>query len=247
MCTPIVTIVIATYNSGKTIRTALQSVADQTYQNWECLVVDGASNDGTIDIVKEFASNNERFKYISDRDRGIYDAFNKGWKYAKGVWVYYLGSDDLIEMDGLEILMAEEDRSYAILNGYTRLVRLDGSTRIVKPNLPKFGIHQGMVMRREVMEEMGGFDEKYKIQSDYDLMVRIINAGYKMKVIDGVVGNFVIGGTSQSLKNLWVYFRERYDIDKKYKLIKHPFMEAIETITRKGGSIIWSSIKKKFK
>ena len=244
---PKVTIVIASYNSENTIRAALQSVKDQTYCDWECLVVDGASRDNTIKIVKQFSEGDTRFRYISEVDNGIYDAFNKGWKNANGKWIYYLGSDDLIEKEGLRLLMKEEEDFYAILNGYTRMVRLDGTERIVKPKLPKFGIHQGMVMRKDVMEVMGGFDEKYKIQADYDLMVRIINADYKMKVIDAIVGNFIIGGTSQSLKSQWNYFLERYDIDKKYKLIEYPLFEATSTVIKKVGSLIRSRIKIYFK
>ena len=93
------------------------------------------------------------------------------------------------------------------------------------------------------MASLGGFDEKYKIQADYDLMVRIINEGYKMKVIDAVVGNFIIGGTSQSLRSQWKYFLERYDIDKKYILIKYPLFEAATTVMIKVGSLIRSRIK----
>lgn len=247
MGSPKVTIVIASYNSGKTIGKALQSVKDQSFQDWECLVVDGASKDETVGIVEEFAKKDNRFRCVSESDRGIYDAFNKGWRNANGKWIYYLGSDDLIEREGLQLLMKEEDDSYAILSGYTRLVRLDGTERIVKPGLPKFGIHQGMVMRRDVMEQLGGFDEKYRIQADYDLMVRIINAGHDMKIVEGIVGNFVIGGTSQSLKNQWKYFLERYHIDKKYKLINYPLLEASETVIRKVGSLIRSNINIKIK
>ena len=244
MNNPKVTIVIASFNSGKTIREALLSVKNQSFQDLECLVVDGASKDDTIEIVQEFVDKDPRFRYISEPDNGIYDAFNKGWRNAKGKWVYYLGSDDIIEKEGMRILMEEEDESYAILSGYTRLVRLDGSTRIVKPGLPKFGIHQGMVMKRDVMKKMRGFDEKYRILADYDLMVRIINAGYNMKVVDNIVGNFVVGGTSQTLTNQWKYFLERYDIDKKYKMLKHPFLEASETVARKIASLLFTEIKK---
>ena len=89
-----VSIIIATYNSEKTLRRALDSVLNQTYQDWECIVVDGASKDNTIEIVKEYVSKDTRFRYVSEPDHGIYDAFNKGWKMAKGEWVMYLGSDD---------------------------------------------------------------------------------------------------------------------------------------------------------
>ena len=244
MGSPKVTIVIASYNSGKTIGKALQSVKNQSFQDWECLVVDGASKDETVGIVEEFAKKDNRFRCVSESDRGIYDAFNKGWRNANGKWIYYLGSDDLIEREGLQLLMKEEDDSYAILSGYTRLVRLDGTERIVKPGLPKFGIHQGMVMRRDVMEQLGGFDEKYRIQADYDLMVRIINAGHDMKIVEGIVGNFVIGGTSQSINSQWKYFLERYEIDKKYRLLDHPFIEALGTVAKKTMSLLFTRLKK---
>ena len=78
-----VSIIVATYNSDKTLRQALDSVLNQSYQDWECIVVDGASKDSTIDIVKEYVSKDSRFRYISEPDNGIYDAFNKGWKMAK--------------------------------------------------------------------------------------------------------------------------------------------------------------------
>ena len=108
--------------------------------------------------------------------------------------------------------MKEEDANTAILSGDTNLIRLDGSIRCLKSGLPNLGCHQGMVMLRDVIEQMKGFDEQYHIIADYDLIVRIINAGYKMKLVHVVVANFVIGGTSQALKNVPVYFKERYEI-----------------------------------
>lgn len=95
-----VSIIIATYNSEKTLRRALDSVLNQSYQDWECIVVDGASKDNTIGIVKEYVKKDSRFRYISEPDHGIYDAFNKGWKMAKGEWVMYLGSDDRLTTNG---------------------------------------------------------------------------------------------------------------------------------------------------
>lgn len=104
-----VSIIIATYNSEKTLKRALDSVLNQSYQDWECIVVDGASKDNTIGIVKEYVSKDARFRYISEPDHGIYDAFNKGWKMAKGQWVMYLGSDDEYTKDGIKVLMENSD------------------------------------------------------------------------------------------------------------------------------------------
>ena len=233
-----VSIIIATYNSERTIKRALESVMNQTYQNWECLVIDGNSKDKTIEIVNNFVKLDSRFRYISESDNGIYDAFNKGWQKAKGKWIYYLGSDDWLEEDGLRLLMKEEDANAVILSGDTNLIRLDGSIRCLKSGLPNLGCHQGMVMLRDVIEQMKGFDEQYHIIADYDLIVRIINVGYKMKLVHVVVANFVIGGTSQALKNVPIYFKERYEINKKFLMIKNPLLSTINTVLKKSISVI---------
>ena len=120
-----VSIIIATYNSEKTLRRALDSVLNQSYQDWECIVVDGASKDNTIGIVKEYVSKDARFRYISEPDHGIYDAFNKGWKMAKGEWVMYLGSDDEYTKDGIKVLMENSDGADVV---YGNVILRDFST-----------------------------------------------------------------------------------------------------------------------
>ena len=94
MKNPKVSIIIATFNAAKTLSIAMNSVMKQTFQDWECIIVDGASKDNTVEIVKSYVNRDSRFRYISEPDKGIYDAFNKGWKMAKGEWIYYLGADD---------------------------------------------------------------------------------------------------------------------------------------------------------
>ncbi|MBR1519643.1 MAG: glycosyltransferase [Bacteroidaceae bacterium] len=238
MGNPLVTIIIASYNSGKTIRRALDSVETQTLQDWECLIVDGASKDDTIDIVKEFAAQDARFRYISEPDKGIYDAFNKGWKNARGEWIYYLGSDDWLEPKGLQGLANEAERKFAIISGDTNLIRTDGSVRILLSGMPNLGCHQGMIMQRCIMEEMGGFDMKYKIIADYDLIVRILNRDKGMKIVHVVVANFQVGGTSQSLSNILTYSKERYEINKKFGMLKHPLISTVKTVLKKYGSVL---------
>ena len=99
---PLISIIIATYNAEETLHDALESVLNQSFQDWECLVVDGASKDNTVKIIEEFCKHDKRFRFISEPDKGIYDAFNKGWRMAKGEWIYYLGADDLLLKDALE-------------------------------------------------------------------------------------------------------------------------------------------------
>lgn len=206
-----VSIIIATYNSGKTLRCALDSVLHQSYQDWECIVVDGASKDNTIEIVKEFVSKDSRFRYISEPDQGIYDAFNKGWKMAKGEWVMYLGSDDRLTQNGFTEVFEDDYPDYDIISGDVFIEKIDGS---VKPNISEgyAGSHQGKFARPSLLERMNGFDEQYRILADKDLMVRMEKAGVKIFNSHHFVAYFVMDGASQNIKGEWKRYKERVKI-----------------------------------
>ena len=99
-----VTIIIAAYNAETTIERALKSVKSQNFENWECLIIDGASKDKTIEIVQTIIKSDSRFQLFSEPDKGVYDAFNKGWRLAHGDWIYYLGCDDELLPNGISAL-----------------------------------------------------------------------------------------------------------------------------------------------
>ena len=206
-----VSIIIATYNSEKTLRRALDSVLNQSYQDWECIVVDGASKDDTIDIVKAFVNKDSRFHYISEPDHGIYDAFNKGWKMAKGEWVMYLGSDDRLTQNGFTEVFKDDYPDYDIISGDVFIEKIDGS---VKPNISEgyAGCHQGKFARPSLLERMNGFDEQYKILADKDLMVRMEKAGVKIFNSHHFVAYFIMNGASQKISNEWKRYKERVKI-----------------------------------
>ena len=216
-----VSIIIATYNSGKTLRRALNSVLNQTYQDWECIVVDGASKDDTIDIVKAFVNKDSRFHYISEPDHGIYDAFNKGWKMAKGEWVMYLGSDDRLTQDGFTEVFKDDYPDYDIISGDVFIEKIDGS---VKPNISEgyAGCHQGKFARPSLLERMNGFDEQYRILADKDLMVRMEKAGVKIFNSHHFVAYFAMDGASQNIKGEWKRYKERVKIYRNNNISTFP-------------------------
>ena len=224
MRNPKITIVIATYNSEKTIGTALKSVAEQSLQDWECIVVDGASKDRTIEIVKEFI-NDSRFCYISEPDKGIYDAFNKGWKMAKGEWVYYLGSDDYLINSGLANLLRDSS-SYDIIGGGVLLIR-DGYPAKVQLTRGIRGCHQAFIVKRELFPLLNGFNQNYKLFADTDFLIRAYNSGYKVLNRNIIVAGFSLGGASQSFKVLNRVFIERYKIYKSNNYTKFPLLYCI--------------------
>ena len=239
---PKVSIIIATYNSGKTARAALESVHSQSFQDWECIVVDGASKDDTLEIVKEYCERDSRFRYISEKDHGIYDAFNKGWKMAKGEWVHYLGSDDTLTADGMERVAAELDDQYSIVTGDVYLHRADGTVK-EQQYLGFFGCHQGVLMQRKVIDVMGGFDERYSILGDYDLMARTCHAGYKAMNVRVLLANFTVGGASQKIGAQWEIMKERYQIDKINQIERFPLLNAFKRFLLMSLTGIYRTIK----
>ena len=103
MYKPLISIIIPTFNSEVTLDIALESIINQTYDNLEILILDGLSTDKTIEISKEYQNKFSELRIFSEKDKGIYDAMNKGINYAKGEWLYFMGSDDsLFESTTLE-------------------------------------------------------------------------------------------------------------------------------------------------
>lgn len=179
MSNPKISIIVATFNSEKTLRIALDSVKNQSFQDWECIVVDGVSKDNTVKIVEEYEAIDARFRHISEPDKGIYDAFNKGWKLAKGEWVYYLGSDDQVTENGLAELIAVATPEASVVYGDMYALFEDGSERYVKARPAKqmtyimAPSHQGMITRKSLIEAENGFDLQFKVRADFDLTQRI--------------------------------------------------------------------------
>lgn len=242
---PIISIIIATYNSGKTIRRALDSVKSQSFQDWECVIVDGASKDDTMDIVREYANNDSRFRYVSEPDHGIYDAFNKGWKMAKGEWVHYLGSDDRLTMDGFNQLLATPNLDdYEVVSGNCYIEKIDGT---IKENISKGfdGCHQGKVTRKTTLERFGGFDERFSIMADADLMIRMEKTGVKILNVNSFVAYFVMTGASQQLKGILKRAKEWYFIYKNNN-IANPLKKSVRIFFMTFVSISYRNVKKMF-
>lgn len=233
---PHLSIVVATYNSGKTLRSALESVFTQTFQNWECIIVDGASSDDTLEIAKEYVARDQRFRYISESDNGIYDAFNKGWKMAGGEWIHYLGSDDRLVQDGFQKLFSQ-DIDADMIGGGVYLVR-NGERDKLQYTQSADGCHQGFIVKKEVIDKLGGFDESYKIAADKDLLVRIATQGYRVINYKIPIAYFYIGGVSQKFSSLTLVNIERYKIYKRNYYKQFPLVKCICLYFCSLGSII---------
>lgn len=226
---PLVSIVTASFNSANTIRDALQSVTNQTYSNIEHIVVDGLSADKTLEIVKEFS----KVVLVSEKDRGVYDAFNKGWKLAKGEIIAFLNADDFYtnsEVVEKMVEMLEKKSAGAVWADLDYVNRLNPEKiiRHWKSSDYKMGnffrgwapAHPTFFARRELYEKFGGFDEQFKIAADYELMLRFLDVNKVLGVYlpETAVKMRVGGMSNRSIKNILRANWEVYLAFKKNKL-----------------------------
>lgn len=183
-----ISIITATYNSGKTLRDTIESVLSQTYNDFEHLIIDGGSKDNTLEIIKEYEPKyNGRLQWISEPDRGLYDAMNKGIRMASGDVVGILNSDDFYSSDKiLETLSSALDKSGADAvygdihfvndNDLSRCVRYYSSKKFRrwKMRLGWMPAHPSFYCRRSVYEKYGAFDISFKIGADFENLLRLI-------------------------------------------------------------------------
>lgn len=210
-------IVTVTYNSGKTVEQTIKSVLLQSYSNFEYIIIDGASTDNTLEIVKKYAELDKRIRYISEPDKGIYDAMNKGIEMATGDAVALLNSDDYYESDALEKIAdyMPENGKYVIY-GMIRIIDEEKEDRIMLSShhsLPKrMMMHPACFVSKAVYEQYL-YDVSYKSAADYELFLRL----YQDKEIEfipvyEIATNFRTGGMSSSFTSLL----ETNDILYKY-------------------------------
>lgn len=207
---PKISIIIATFNAAKTLRTALDSVSGLQMKDWECVIVDGASKDNTVEIIREYVDADSRFRYVSEPDKGIYDAFNKGWKMARGEWIYYLGSDDRLTPHGISDLLAHEYPDIDLLGGSVFLLWPNGRQ---KKQLSRGyrGCHQAYLTRRTTIQQAGGFDMSYKIIADFEMLTRLaVSKNPKVANYDIPIAYFFVGGESQKLETVFTICKEIY-------------------------------------
>jgi glycosyltransferase involved in cell wall biosynthesis len=188
---PLVSIITSTFNADKFLTECIESIKNQTYKNLEFIVIDGGSTDETVDIIKKNETNIAY--WVSEKDSGIYQAWNKGIKQATGDWVLFLGADDQLLPDALEsyinFINANPDIKYDYVSSKVKRVRLDGSIEGVV-GLPwrwdqfKYKMttaHPGSFHSKQLFAKFGHYNEDYKIVSDYEMLLRpgkTLNAGF---------------------------------------------------------------------
>ena len=186
-----ISIITATYNSGKTLRDTIESILRQTYTDYEYIIKDGGSKDDTLDIVKEYAPRfGDRLKVVSEPDLGIYDAMNKGFQMATGDVIGILNSDDFYTSDDALQVVADTfanndiDATYGDIHfvnddDLSKRVRYYSSS-VFRRSFMRFGLmpaHPSFYCKKAVYDKYGAFDTSYKVAADFENLLRIIYVG----------------------------------------------------------------------
>ena len=206
-----ISIITATYNSGRTVRDTIESVLRQTYTDFEYIIKDGGSKDDTLEIVKEYAPQfGARLKMVSAPDQGIYDAMNIGLHMATGEVIGILNSDDFYTSDDALQTIAHAFAHYDIdaTYGDIHFVNNDDLTKCVRYYssavfrrwMMRFGMmpaHPSFYCKRSVYEQLGVFDTSYRIAADFENLLRLIYVGnIKTKYISKDFVTMRTGGAS---------------------------------------------------
>lgn len=207
--TPLVSIITTSYNSASTIADTLHSVAGQGYSQIEHIVVDGASKDNTLDIVRSFPHVK---KLISEKDKGLYDAMNKGLAASNGAIIGFLNSDDFYVSTDIiqhvvdQMMVEQSDALYADLiyvhpKNTNRVLRTWRAGKFEKSKF-LFGWmppHPTFFVRKEIYDQFGSFNINLKSAADYELMLRFL---YKHKISVAYLPKVIIkmrtGGVSNA-------------------------------------------------
>ena len=213
-----ISIIVATYNAENTIKRCIDSIACQKSDEIELLVIDGDSNDKTVDILKSYGNIIDILK--SEPDKGLYDAWNKALRLATGEWIMFLGADDyLLEgaidiywkylkthtWEGVDIITAQ----CQLIDDKEEYLRILGNPYNIKEFRRYMKISHGSTLHnRKLFDELGDFNLSFKICADFEFLLRKkLNAGY----IETPTIAMQVGGVSNTIRGLWESFKvKRY-------------------------------------
>lgn len=262
---PLISVITATYNllsQGRqdSFRGVVDCMVRQNCDRAEHIIQDGGSSDGTVAFLKEVTADAPRTRVISEPDSGLYDAMNKGAKAARGKYLLFLNSDDSLASDNILNSLADrlEATSPDFLYGSTLRRYEDGSEsrekrmslNAILQRMPF--CHNSVFLKRDVFLALGGHDTQFRVAADYDLMLRLIDGGYRGERTDEPISLFWGRGvtsddsaTGQDYARVWMRYYAEYKSARKltqqdflgfYKRGHMPVSLILEVLRRPGTS-----------
>lgn len=205
---PLFSIIIPSYNRASSIIKSIQAVLKQSNSDWEILLVDDGSDDNTKEIVNDFLTES-RIKYLYQNNRGVSSARNLGAKNASGKYLIFFDSDDDVEIDWLSdfnSIFYQKANVDIIQCGYKRHDLLSGNVSSHPALVGKYNVALAgtFVIRSDIFQSVGGYDEKLKYSENMELFLRISQLNFKTEIIEGcnLIYNDSGSGGSRNLSNL---------------------------------------------
>ena len=207
-----ISVVTAAYNAAKTIEQTISSVVNQDYPYIEYVIVDGSSTDGTVSIIEKYASS-YNIKWVSEPDRGLYDALNKGVQMATGDYIEIIGADDaLVSADIISRVVGEMESNTDIFAGQVWYVDEDSKKQFPYTNISMrnrstyrggMSPHAAMFARRELLLQYP-FDTSYRIAGDYKFFLQCYyDKKVQIQYSDIMVAFFATSGLSSDVESAW--------------------------------------------
>lgn len=232
-------IITVCFNAVKAIRSTMESVLKQDYENFEYIIVDGASADGTVAIIQEYAGKEARIQWRSEPDNGVFNAMNKGISCAKGDFLLFLNAGDefhsrdvlskaaIVAASGADILIG--DVAFKTERGLGEHVYPVGEELLKNLKKGECVCHQVVFAAKDTLTE--GFDERYTTCADYDWICRQVNAGRKIEKLDAVVVDYDINGITSQTKYQKIHWIEYFEvIGKHFPLTGFPYGKEVKQL-----------------
>lgn len=191
---PFFSIILPVFNAKNTIESCINSILSQNFKDYELIILDACSTDGTLKLINRLIDKNKNVKLISEKDKGVYDAMNRGIELSRGEWLYFIGSDDkLHNKNTLNEIFNNINSNIDFLYGN---VYLNISNQIYSGEsninrLIRDGIsicHQSIFYRKSIFDSIGNYNLKYPVHADYDFNVRcFMDQRFRIKYIDTIV------------------------------------------------------------
>ncbi len=215
---PLISIITVVFNSVDFIEKTIKDVINQSYPNIEYIIIDGGSTDGTVEVLRQY---NEFIEYwVSESDRGLYDAMNKGMKSATGDYLWFINSGDLpFDLTVLDNIFRANEQFADIYYGETQIIDTNGKTigmrrhkapqKLNWKSLLKGMLvsHQSIIVKKEIAVP---YNLEYNLSADFDWLIKVLKKAKSIKNTQLIISKFMDGGLTK--KNLIPSLKERFKI-----------------------------------
>jgi len=228
-------IITVNLNNAKGLHKTIESVVKQTFTHYEYIIIDGNSTDGSVDIIKNYES--KITYWVSEPDKGIYNAMNKGILKSKGEYIYFLNSGDYFLHNNVLNLVETKIKEYQpdiLISGVLKVNEKSGEYLIEIPKkvdkislFKKMISHQSLFVKRKIFDEIGVFDLSYVIKADYEWLLRALSKNtYSIHYFNSVLTFYPLRGASDALYN-------KYSTKEIPKIRQKYYSKKAETFLRR--------------